>query len=149
MFILLDVVIAALLAGIIGLERELMEKPAGLRTQMIVGGATALMVSLGQIIVMRFVELGLAGYIRSDPVRILQAVIVGVSFIGAGTVLQMESTMKIKFLTTAATILFSAGIGATVALKQYLLAIGITLFVLIINLLMRLVEKKIGVGRKK
>jgi putative Mg2+ transporter-C (MgtC) family protein len=136
--ILLHVMLASFLAGIIGLERESYKKPAGLRTNMIVGGAVALLVSLGEIIVVHFQELGLGDLIRTDPTRIIQAIVVGISFIGAGTVLQIEKEYKIKFLTTAATILFSTGIGIAVALHQYILATGVSVFIIIINLLMRL-----------
>ena len=60
----------------------------------------------------------------------------GISFIGAGLVLQIEKDQKIKFLTTSATILFSSGIGISVALRQYYLAVGVTLFILFINYLL-------------
>jgi len=131
--ILLHVVIASVLGGLIGLEREKVEKPAGVRTNMLVGGAVALLVSLGKIIVVYFLDSGLGEYISADPVRIIQAIIVGISFIGAGMVLQIAGEQKIKYLTTAATILFSTGVGISVALDQYILAVGATIFILIIN----------------
>ena len=131
--ILLHVVIASVLSGLIGIERESVEKPAGVRTHMLVGGSVALLVALGEIIVQRFYDIGLSSYINTDPTRVIQAIIVGISFIGAGLVLQIEKEHKIKFLTTSATILFSSGIGIAVALRQYFLAVGITLFILIIN----------------
>jgi putative Mg2+ transporter-C (MgtC) family protein len=134
LIVLLHVMLAAFLAGIIGLERESYKKPAGLRTNMIVGGATALIISLGEIIVIYFNEQGLNEYVSADPIRIIQAIVVGVSFIGAGTVLQIQSEYKIKYLTTAATILFSTGIGIAVALHQYYLSVGVSIFILIINL---------------
>jgi putative Mg2+ transporter-C (MgtC) family protein len=134
LIVLLHVMLAAFLAGFIGLERESYKKPAGLRTNMIVGGATALIISLGEIIVVYFNEQGLNEYVSADPIRIIQAIVVGVSFIGAGTVLQIQSEYKIKYLTTAATILFSTGIGIAVALHQYYLSVGVSIFILIINL---------------
>ncbi len=133
MNVLLHVAIAAILSGIIGYEREMFDKPAGIRTNMIVGGAVALMVSLGEVIVMHFHDLGLASYIRTDPTRVIQAIVVGISFIGAGTVLQIQKEYKIKYLTTAATIFFSSGIGIAVALDQYYLAVGVTILILFIN----------------
>lgn len=134
LIVLFHVVLAALLAGIIGLERETYKKPAGLRTNMIVGSATALIISLGEIIVVYYNERGLNEYVSADPIRIIQAIVVGVSFIGAGTVLQIQNEYKIKYLTTAATILFSTGIGIAVALHQYYLSVGVSIFILIINL---------------
>lgn len=133
LMILLHVVIAAVLSGLIGLEREREDKPAGVRTNMLVGGAVALLVALGEIIVIRFRDLGLTEFINTDPTRVIQAIIVGISFIGAGMVLQIAEEHKIKYLTTSATILFSSGIGISVALRQYILAVGITLFILFIN----------------
>ena len=142
LIILLHVVLASFLAGLIGLERESYRKPAGLRTNMIVGGAAALLVSLVEIIVGFFNDNGLSEFIRADPIRIIQAIVVGISFIGAGTVLQIEKEYKIKFLTTAATILFSTGIGIAVALHQYILSAGVSIFILIVNLFIGKIEDK-------
>ncbi len=143
MKILLHVAIAVILSGIVGYEREMFDKPAGIRTNMIVGGAVALMVSLGEVIVMHFQSVGLAGYIRTDPTRVIQAIVMGVSFIGAGTVLQIQQEYRIKFLTTAATIFFSSGIGIAVALEQYYLAVGVTIVILIINFFVAWIGKQI------
>lgn len=136
LIILLHVIIASVLSGLIGFEREKVDKPAGIRTNMLVGGAVALLVTLGDIIITHFIDRGLGAYISADPVRIIHAIIVGISFIGAGMVLQIRHEQKIKYLTTAATILFSTGIGISVALKQYYLAVGVTLFILFINYLL-------------
>ena len=143
LIILLHVVIASILSGIIGFERERVDKPAGMRTNMIVGGAVALLVSLGEVIVIHFRDIALADLIQADPIRIIQAIVVGISFIGAGTVLQIEKESKIKYLTTAATILFSTGIGITVALKQYYLAVGVTIFILFVNVFMKIIIHKL------
>ncbi len=140
--ILLHVIIAAFLSGIVGLEREREHKPAGIRTNMIIGGAVALLVALGEIIVVRFHAMGLTEFISTDPTRVIQAIIVGISFIGAGMVLQIKEESKVKYLTSSATILFSAGIGIAVALKQYILATGVTLFVLFINYLLGLITNR-------
>lgn len=131
--VLLHVIIASVLSGLIGYEREKIDKPAGIRTNMLVGGAVALLVALGEIIVSHYQMLGFAEFIAADPARIIQAIILGISFIGAGMVLQIEKEGEIKYLTSAATILFSSGIGISVALRQYILAVGITLFILFIN----------------
>lgn len=143
LIILLHVALAAVLSGLIGLERGKFEKPAGFRTNMLVGGAVALLVCLGKIIVEHFHEAGLSEYINADPTRIIHAIIVGISFIGAGMVLQIPQEHKIKYLTTAATILFSSGIGIAVALNQYIIAVGVTVLILIINYLLRLIENRL------
>lgn len=140
--ILLHVVIASLLGGVIGYEREKTEKPAGIKTNMIVGGSVALLVSLGEAITVHFQELGLSEVMQTDPTRIIQAIIVGVSFIGAGTVMQVQKVYKVKYLTTAASILYSTGVGISVALDKYLLAVGLTIFILIIYYPIKWIEEK-------
>ncbi|MBN2174828.1 MAG: MgtC/SapB family protein [Bacteroidales bacterium] len=142
LMMLAHIVLASVLAGIIGIERERLDKPAGIRTHMIVAGATAFFVFLGEIIVKEFIDAGYTETIRTDPTRIIQAIVVGISFIGAGTVLQVEKEHKIRYLTTAATILMSTGIGIGIALKQYCLTIGVTIFVLFVNYLIRLFARK-------
>lgn len=140
---LMHVVFAAILSGTIGFERKRQDKPAGIKTHMIVGGSVALLVSLGELIVQYFYEMGFVDNMRFDPTRIIQAIVVGISFIGAGIVLQIEKEQKIKYLTTAATILFSSGIGIAVALRNYVLAVGVTLFILFINYLISKIEEKL------
>lgn len=129
--ILACVALAMLLGAAIGFEREIEDKPAGLRTHMLVAGAAALLVALGDVVVRHFdVYLG-TELVRSDPVRIVEAVITGVSFLGAGTIIRHRSKHQIEGLTTAASILFTAGVGVCVALSQAVLAVGVTALVLI------------------
>jgi len=128
---LLSVGLAMLLGGAIGLEREASDKPAGLRTHMLVAGAAALVVALSDVMVQRF-NTGLsAQLVRSDPVRVMEAVITGVSFLGAGTIIRRGAERQVEGLTTAASLLFTAAVGVCVALSQILLAIGVTVIVLI------------------
>jgi putative Mg2+ transporter-C (MgtC) family protein len=120
-----------ILGAAIGLEREAKEKPAGLRTHMLVAGAATLLVALSDVAIKRFsVDLG-TGLVRSDPIRIIEAVITGISFLGAGTILRQKGSGHIEGLTTAASLLFVAALGICVALSQALLAIGVTALVLI------------------
>ena len=140
--ILLHVVIASVLGGIIGYEREKTDKPAGIKTNMIVGGSVTLLVSLGEAITVHFQNLGLGEVMQTDPTRIIQAIIVGVSFIGAGTVMQVQKVYKVKYLTTAASILYSTGVGISVALGQYILAVGLTIFILIIYYPIKWIEER-------
>lgn len=142
--ILMHVALAAFLGGVIGFEREKGHKPAGIRTNMLVGGSVALLVALGEIIVLDFTSSGLEQFVSFDPTRIIQAIIVGISFIGAGMVLQIQAEQKIKYLTTAATILFSTGTGIAVALHQYWLAVGATIFILFINFIIAWVYKMVS-----
>ena len=149
LWILFDVFIASILAGLVGWEREFSQKPAGFRTHMIVGGISCLLVSLGSILVNSFDNYPFQEALRTDPLRIIEAIIVGVSFIGAGTILKSENEERVRYLTTAATILFSAGIGISVALKQYVLATGVVFLALLINLLMRYIDKQVRKKRSK
>ena len=139
--LLLDIVIASFLSGLVGLERGLNEKPAGFRTHMILGGSVALLVQMGQVIILRYQSINGLGQLQADPIRIIQAIIIGISFLGAGMVLQVKSEEKVKYLTSSATILLSAGIGLSVALKQYVIAVGITLLALFINYILRMIIK--------
>jgi putative Mg2+ transporter-C (MgtC) family protein len=128
--ILAYVTLAMLLGAAIGFERELEDKPAGLRTHMLVAGAATLLVALSGIVLKRFnVDLG-SGLVRSDPIRIIETVITGVSFLGAGTIIR-SSTRHVEGLTTAASILFAAAVGMCVALSQLVLAVGATVLVLV------------------
>ena len=131
--ILLDVVIAMFLGGVIGVERELKDKPAGFRTFMIIAAAAALFVALGRFGVLFYADIIPETIMRSDPIRIFHAVIVGVGFIGAGVIIKRADGEEVHYLTTAATIWISAAIGIAVALKFYVLAISITIVMLIIN----------------
>lgn len=72
----------------------------------------------------------------------------GISFIGAGTILKKDDE-KIKGLTTAATLLYSLGIGIAVALHNYIVAAGITAIILLINNVFRGVKNKINDNDEK
>jgi len=128
------VVLAMFLSALIGVDRELADKPAGFRTHMLVGGASALLVSLSSVIV-NTLQVDEA-YIQVDPIRVLEAIIAGVSFLGAGTIFRRGSrdsnNSTTEGLTTAASLLFVAGIGVSVATHQFVLAIGVTLMALIV-----------------
>jgi putative Mg2+ transporter-C (MgtC) family protein len=146
--ILMYVGLAMLLGAIIGFEREVEGKPAGLRTHMLVAGAATLFVALADVVVGRFgAELGVE-LVRSDPVRIIEAVVTGISFLGAGTIVLRRGKQQVEGLTTAASILFTAAVGVSVALAQFVLAIGVTLLVLIILRGLGLLEARLGKGQR-
>ncbi len=131
------VALAALLGGLVGLDRELADKPAGLRTHMLVAASAALLVSLTNVIVPRLaIDLGL---VSLDPIRMIEAVVTGITFLGAGTIIRQRS--GVVGLTTAASLLFVAALGITAALSQYVLAFGLTLLNLVILRGVKLVEK--------
>jgi putative Mg2+ transporter-C (MgtC) family protein len=129
--VLVDVALAMLLGAFIGLEREFKDKPAGLRTHILVAGASALLVALGDIIATQFYhDLG-QQVVQADPTRIMEAVIIGVSFVGAGTIIRSRSGERVEGLTTAASLLVAAGVGVCVVLSQIILAVGVTVLVLV------------------
>lgn len=145
--ILLKVVVAVCLGGIIGIERELAKKPAGIRTHMFVAGAAALVMGLSTVLIAEYAQN--FGGVQSDPVRVIEAIIVGISFIGAGTVLKSEKDHNVYYLTTAASILFASGIGITVALEKYWLAVSLTILVILINAAVGSIEQKyLGKGKR-
>lgn len=125
-----QVILAMVLGAIMGVEREHADKPAGLRTHMLVAGAAALFVALSNIAVKMFGESLGSTLIRADPIRVMEAVITGVSFLGAGTILRRSAKHQIEGLTTAASILVAAGVGIAVALSLPMLAIGVTILAL-------------------
>jgi putative Mg2+ transporter-C (MgtC) family protein len=129
--LILKVALAMLLGGILGREREKKERPAGLRTHMLMAGAAALLVTLGTLLVEHFNQEVENNQLRVDPLRVIEAVIVGVSFLGAGTIMRNVEQNRIEGLTTAATLLFVAALGITVAAGQMVLALGATALALI------------------
>jgi putative Mg2+ transporter-C (MgtC) family protein len=122
------VLVSVILGGIIGFERELADKPAGLRTHMLVAASSTLLISLTSMIIPKLqIE---ADIIRTDPIRMIVAIVTGITFLGAGTIIRDRT--GIEGLTTAASLLFVAVLGVTVALSQFVLAIGLTVLNLLI-----------------
>ncbi|MEN2984953.1 MAG: MgtC/SapB family protein [Dictyoglomaceae bacterium] len=117
--IVFRLLLSILLGGLIGWEREKEEKPAGLRTH--------ILVCLGSTLIMIVSAYGFIGKYQADPGRIAAQVITGIGFIGAGTILRTGVT--IKGLTTAASIWTVSGIGLAVGIGFYLPAIFTTLLV--------------------
>ncbi len=122
--IVLKVLYAMVLGGMIGIEREFSDKPAGLRTLMLVAGAAALLMLTGEIIFQKDYIANNADLVSLDSIRIIQAIITGISFLGAGTILRRREKERIEGLTTAAAILLAGTVGICVGLEQYFLAAG-------------------------
>ncbi len=132
--IVAHVAIAMALGALLGLDREFEQKPAGLRTHMLVAGAAAFLLGLADLVVTHSGLDVSSGLIRTDPIRIIQAIITGVSFLGAGTIIRHGTGNggdgEVEGLTTAASLLFAATIGISVALSQITLAIATTFLAL-------------------
>lgn len=125
--IVIRLLVAALLASIIGIEREFKRHPAGLRTHILVGVGSCLMMILSMYGFESFRNTDLN--IRFDPSRIPSYVISGIGFIGAGTILVHGRT--VKGLTTAASIWIVAGIGLVVGAGMFFEAFLTTIIVVI------------------
>ncbi|MHB1139905.1 MAG: MgtC/SapB family protein, partial [Microthrixaceae bacterium] len=102
-----QVALAGLLGAMIGLERELLGKRAGTRTHALVAVGSALAVGLGRLV--------LGDDSGGDATRVLHGVVTGVGFIGAGAILRSPGD-RITGLTTAATVLCAAVVGAACTL---------------------------------
>ena len=113
--ILLRVLAAAALGGIIGWERERKGRAAGLKTHILVSVGSALFV-LAPI---------LAGIDGGDNTRVMQGIVSGIGFLGAGAILR--DGMRVEGLTTAAGIWMTAAIGMAVGMGQEMLALLTTL----------------------
>ncbi len=121
-----QVAAAMVLGAFIGAEREVQEKPAGLRTHMLVAGSATLLVALSNHVIRELSNQFGGVVISSDPVRVIAAVITGVSFLGAGTIIRQRPGGHIEGLTTAASLLFAASAGIAVGLSLWVLAVGVT-----------------------
>jgi putative Mg2+ transporter-C (MgtC) family protein len=126
---IIRIVIAAIMGGAIGLEREYRAKEAGFRTHFLVGMGSALFMILSAYGFDDILTSGLT--VRLDPSRIAAQVVSGMGFIGAGTIIFQKQRHIIKGLTTAAGLWVTSAIGMTIGAGMYLLAIVATVLVLI------------------
>ncbi|MCX6781833.1 MAG: MgtC/SapB family protein [Candidatus Magasanikbacteria bacterium] len=122
-----QVILAVILGGAVGWQREIRGKAAGARTYALVTGGSAL-----------FTILSISAF-PADPARVSAQIITGIGFLGAGAILHKES--RIVGLTTAAGLWISAAIGMAVGLRYYFLAVVGTLVVLAVLMIN---EKKIA-----
>lgn len=120
--LLLRLGLAVLLGGAIGWERERRDSSAGLRTHMLVALGTALFVLVPQQ----------SGFGPDEMSRVIQGLLAGVGFLGAGAVLKMSQEGEVRGLTTAAGIWTTAAIGVAVGLGREMTAIVSTVFALVI-----------------
>lgn len=119
--------VAFVLSGAIGWERERLRRSAGLRTHMLIGMSAALFVVLADTLITNF---GVRDDgVRFDMIGLLGAVVSGISFLGAGAIFS-DRGHKSKGLTTAAGMLATAGVGVACGLHLYVLATGATLLFL-------------------
>jgi putative Mg2+ transporter-C (MgtC) family protein len=134
--ILIRLVIAVLLGGIVGVERTLAGKTAGMRTYALVAMGSALFVLISQIVSAQFINLT-----NFDPLRIASQILVGIGFIGAGLVFHDNHHMRTSGLTSAAGLWVAAGIGMACGFHLYTLALITALLTLLIFTILWYVEK--------
>jgi putative Mg2+ transporter-C (MgtC) family protein len=125
--------VAALLGGIIGLERELSHKPAGIRTNMLISLGAALFT---------IISYEMAGSVGGDHTRIAAQIIPGIGFIGAGVVIRERGT--VIGITSAATIFVVASVGMAVGARLYVTAVFTTLLLVGSLVIIGNVEQRLG-----
>ena len=127
--------LAAVLGGAIGLEREISGKPAGFRTNLLICVGATLLMEL---------SIGVAALVdprqtNADPARIAAQIVSGIGFLGAGTIIQSRGS--VVGLTTAATLWVVAAIGMAVGARAYVEADGTTVLVFIALIALGRVEE--------
>jgi putative Mg2+ transporter-C (MgtC) family protein len=132
----IGVLLAIFCGALIGLERQIKGKPAGIRT--------SIFICLGTNI---FISLGLAHLTPTvDTTRVLGQVITGIGFLGAGVILSRDG--RIHGITSASTIWILAGIGAMIGFAHYLPALIVTLSTLFILISIGFLENRVAFLRK-
>jgi putative Mg2+ transporter-C (MgtC) family protein len=132
--VIIRLIAATLLGAMIGVQRERVGKPAGLRTHILVTLGTCVFVLAG------------SGYgMSSDGLsRVIQGIVTGIGFIGAGSILKLNEERDIQGLTTAAGVWMAAAIGVAVGLGALGLAILGTILTLIILTMVGKIEFRIN-----
>jgi putative Mg2+ transporter-C (MgtC) family protein len=130
--VLLSLVLSVVFGAVVGIERELAHRPAGLRTHMLVSLGSCLFT----IISLEF---------SNDPARIAAGIVAGIGFIGAGTIWGEKD--KVKGITTAASLWATAAIGLTAGIGDYLLALTVTLLVVVV-LVSKYLLQRVGLEKE-
>ena len=126
--VVLRLALAAVLGAAIGLERELREREAGLRTHLLVSLGSALFTIVSAYGFHTFLASG-ASVVRADPTRIAAQIVTGIGFLGAGAIIRQG--LSVRGLTTAATLWVVAAIGLAAGAGYYSAAVATTVLVLV------------------
>ncbi|MCH7727245.1 MAG: MgtC/SapB family protein [Planctomycetes bacterium] len=132
--------VAVALSGLVGIERRLHGRWAGIRTHMAVAMGAALFTIIGMEISAEL--MGDSKTRGIDPTRIVQGIATGIGFLGAGTILKLSKEVEVKGLTTASTIWLSAALGTACGLERYSLAVAATVVSLLVLAVLRPLDKK-------
>ena len=133
--VIIRVAIVAVLAGLIGWERDRAGKSAGPRTMALVGTSAAGIVAIGAVLDKA------ANY--GDPTRALHAIITGIGFLGAGLIFTNRNA-GIQGVTTAATVFATAAMGCAVGLGFQVAGVGLTIIILVVLRSTQVLEKAAG-----
>jgi len=134
--LIIRLIVAMGLGMIIGAERFLVHKEAGIKTHALVSMGAAVFVVVSEALAYKY--LGLTGF---DPGRIASQIIVGIGFLGAGSIIFQGS--RLTGLTTASGLWVTAGIGMAAGFKFYALAVIATVLVLFVLIVVYFIEKPI------
>ena len=134
--------VATLLGLLLGTERTLAGKKAGMRTYALVSLSSALFIILSLLVTQQYI-----GRVNFDPMRTLAAIITGIGFIGAGLIILRENALR--GLTTAAGLWISAGVGAASGFGLYEIAVFTSILTIIIFTAVWFVEFKMKKWWKK
>jgi putative Mg2+ transporter-C (MgtC) family protein len=127
--LVLRLLLAAGLAGALGIEREVHEQPAGFRTHTLVGLGAALFAIISAFGFEAIAGAGPGGQIRADVTRVASQIVVGIGFLGGGAIIKYGAT--VRGLTTAASLWVTAAVGTAVGIGMPFLATATTLIALI------------------
>lgn len=143
--LLLKLLLATVLGGAIGLEREIAGKPAGLRTNILICVGAALFMHLSIYVA----EIGYSpdGHPYGDTTRIAAQIVSGIGFLGAGAILHAHGA--VVGLTTAATIWVVAAVGAAVGAGAYVEGVGTSVLIILVLVGLRPFERRLLLRRRK
>jgi putative Mg2+ transporter-C (MgtC) family protein len=139
--LLLRLLLASLLGGIIGLEREIHGRPAGFRTHLLVSLGSCLFCICSVEFYRIYGDFSGISPVGVDPGRIAAQVVTGIGFLGAGAIIRERAS--IRGLTTAACLWVAAALGIACSIGLFYLAICVTVVALISLLLLKQVEKRL------
>ncbi len=126
---LIPLAVALVLSGFIGLDRQWKQSPAGIRTHMMVGIGSALVMVMGKIL-----------YDDNSAARLAANVITGIGFLGAGVIIRRDD--RVHELTTAASLWFVAMVGLVAGARLYVLATGATVMGMLVLSVLRWLTKR-------
>jgi putative Mg2+ transporter-C (MgtC) family protein len=122
--LILRLLLAATLAGVLGVERELTEQPAGFRTHILVGVGAALFAIISAYGFQSIAANGPTTVVRADLTRVASQIVVGIGFLGGGAILKYGAS--IRGLTTAANLWIAAAVGTAVGIGMLIIAAATT-----------------------